>query len=380
MAGTSMDGIDVALVEIRGRFPLNRFTLLHARTYPYPPWLAAELAAPPETLSAEKLSTLDFLLGSLFGQSVLITLEEAGLEPDKIDVIGSHGQTLLHRPQGVRIKSQVVRSTLQIGSGSVIAQTTGIDTVSDFRSADLAVGGEGAPLVPVFDFAVFRSRTRSRLALNVGGIANATAIPAGAGACDIWSFDTGPGNCMMDAAVQILSKGRQRFDTDGELARQGVADPEIVSQILRHHYFGRRPPKSTGLGEFGRTYTEKIVWKMLSRGFSKADVLRTLTSATCESMVRAIRDFVLRRIDLDDVIVTGGGSHNRLLMEGLRSGLPGIALDAGEAFGIDSDAKEAMAFAYLAYLYLKRIPGNVMTQAQMLRPAVLGALYPGGLA
>jgi anhydro-N-acetylmuramic acid kinase len=376
MAGTSRDGIDVAVVEISGRFPLNRIELLHTETFPYPPWLVTELGTSPEEIDAEKLSTLDFLLGELFGRSVLLTLEAAGLRPDEIDVIGSHGQTLLHRPKGVRIKTDLVRSTLQIGSGAAIARITGIDTISDFRSADITVGGEGAPLVPVFDFAVLRSRTRSRVALNVGGIANLTAIPAGAGLCDIWSFDTGPGNCMIDTAVQILTHDERRFDGDGKMAREGKVDGRTYDEIVSHPYLKRKPPKSTGWNEFGRAYTEKAVWKMLSRGLPAVDVVRTLTDATAETIWGAIKDFVLPRMDVDDMVVTGGGNHNPVLMEGLALRLPRVALDAGEAFGIDSDAKEAMAFGYLAYLFLRGIPGNIISQTQNLPPAVLGALYP----
>jgi anhydro-N-acetylmuramic acid kinase len=377
MSGTSRDGIDVAVIEIAGRFPTNRIKLLHAETSPYPRWLVRELTVPTGHLDAEKVTTLHFFLGEIFGKRVMKALESAGLDPEDVAVIGSHGQTLLHRPGGVKLKTNLVRSTLQIASGAVIAQVTGIDTVSDFRSADIAVGGEGAPLVPVFDYVALRSKTKSRVALNIGGIANLTALPKGGSIRDIWSFDTGPGNCMVDTAVRILTKDRLRCDRNGRMAKRGRVDRKMLAEILSHSYFKRKPPKSTGWGEFGQKYTEGIVWKMLAKRRSKQDILRTVTEATCESIAQAVTNLVYSRMEVDEVVVTGGGGHNPVIMDGIRGTLSGVRVDAGEAFGIFSDAKEAMAFAYLAYLNLKRIPGNVISQNDNLKPAVLGSLYPG---
>ena len=203
MSGTSRDGVDVAIVRISGSFPSNKMKTLYAETYAYPPWLKALLLTPLEDLSIEDASGLDFLLGEIYAEYALRAIQSAGLEPDRVDAIGSHGQTLLHLPVGRALGELTVRSTLQVGSGAVIAQKAGILTVSDFRSADIAVGGEGAPLVPVYDSALLRSSKKSRVALNIGGIANLTAIPKKAEPEDVIAFDTGPGNCMMDTALRL---------------------------------------------------------------------------------------------------------------------------------------------------------------------------------
>jgi anhydro-N-acetylmuramic acid kinase len=376
MSGTSRDGIDVAVVAISGRFPMNEVELMHAETQAYPAWLRKRLMVPAEALTAEDTASLDFLLGEIYGKAVLKALAHAGLRPGDIDAIGSHGQTILHRPGGVKFGRRLIRSTLQVGSGAVIAQTAGIPTVADFRSADVAAGGQGAPLVPIFDYVVLHSSKKSRIALNIGGIANLTAIPRRAGLGDVLSFDTGPGNCLIDAAVRLLTDGRQTLDRDGSLARKGTPDPQEVKSVLRHPYFRRRPPKSTGWTEFGETYAHGIVRRMRRRRRLPADIVRTLTEATCESISRAIHSFVLPHKPVDEAVVTGGGSHNLVIMDGLRERLPGIMVDKGEAFGVPSDAKEAMAFAYLAYLHLNRIPANVISQNHNVRPAILGALYP----
>jgi anhydro-N-acetylmuramic acid kinase len=377
MSGTSRDGIDIAFIEITGRFPANKIRLIHSETRAYPSWLRKKLMLPPTRLTVQDIATLDFLLGRLFGKAALKAAKSAGLERDQIDVIGSHGQTLLHQPRGVGIGPKQVRSTLQVGSGAVVAQATGVATVSDFRSSDIAVGGEGAPLVPVFDYVIFRSPRKSRVALNVGGISNLTALPRKADLCDILSFDTGPGNCMIDTAVRLVTRGRKRYDRNGKLALSGRPDTDEVKAVLAHPYFKRKPPKSTGWEEFGEEFTNRLVDRMKAKGRSSGAVLRTISEAVCESIKRALSDFVLPRMDVDEVIVTGGGSHNLALMRGLTTRLSPARVVTGEAVGIPSDTKEACAFAYLAYLALKRIPANVMSQASGLKPAILGAIHQG---
>jgi anhydro-N-acetylmuramic acid kinase len=383
MSGTSRDGIDAALVEITGRFPDNRVRLLHSETVAYPRALRAVLGVPHRHLRVTDVATLDFAVGWRFALAALRAIKQAGLEPEDITVIGSHGQTLVHLPGAVKVGREWVRSTLQVGNGAVIAALTGIPTVCDLRSADIAVGGEGAPLVPVYDYVTLRSRTRSRVALNIGGIANLTAIPKSASPRDVICFDTGPGNCVLDLAAAMVTGGRLRYDKDGSLARRGEVDRRRVAEVLAHPYFRRRPPKSTGWEEFGEEFTTGIVRRM-ARGRRRDGprILRTLTEAVAESIAGAISKFVAPAMKPDDVIVTGGGAKNTFLMECLRRTLaerfPRAVVGAGEAFGIDSDAKEACAFAYLAYLRLRGIPGNLASQAAGLKPAVLGALYGAG--
>jgi anhydro-N-acetylmuramic acid kinase len=269
-----------------------------------------------------------------------------------------------------------------VGNGAVIAQATGIPTVADFRSADIAVGGEGAPLVPIYDYVVLRSGTKSRVALNIGGIANLTAIPRGAQPAAVLSFDTGPGNCVLDLAAGRLTHGKLRYDRGGAMARGGNLDSRRLRQMLAHPYFTRKPPKSTGWEEFGEDFTGRLLAKMKpGRRGRSADVMRTLTEVVAESIARAVQDFVAPAMRPDEVVVTGGGSRNTFLVDCLRERLtarfPAIVVEPGEAFGINSAAKEACAFAYLAYLCLRGIPANLASQAAGLRPAVLGAVYPG---
>jgi anhydro-N-acetylmuramic acid kinase len=374
MSGTSRDGVDVAIVKIGGKFPNNKVDLVHSETLGYPSWLRSLLMSPPENLNAADVAGLDFLLGEMFGECALKALESAGITQEKVDVIGTHGQTLLHLPTGRKLGDRLVRSTLQVGSGPVIAQKTGITTVSDFRSGDIAVGGEGAPLVPVFDYVVLRSSKKSRIALNIGGIANLTAIRKKAAIGDILAFDTGPGNCMIDTALRLHTGNGMGFDRDGALARLGAVDTEAVDIILAHPYFARKPPKTTGWEEFGEQFTRSLVKSMSERGRSLKDIVRTLTEATGKTIAKAIKDFVMPLMEVDEIIVTGGGSRNSMLMGSLKKELPGVAIDPGEAFGIDSDAKEACAFAYLAYLCLNRIPANVASQSISLPPAILGSI------
>jgi anhydro-N-acetylmuramic acid kinase len=236
-------------------------------------------------------------------------------------------------------------------------------------------------LVPIFDYVVLRSRTRSRLALNIGGIANLTAIPRNGAPTAMVSFDTGPGNCMIDTAIRRLSRGRLDFDRGGAWAAKGRVDRALLAEILRHPYFRQRPPKSTGWEQFGVNYTDRLLARGKARGLDKYSMVSTVSEAVAESIARAIAAFVGPMMTPDEVIATGGGAKNRFLMGSLSQKLvtrfPRLKIAGGEAFGIDSDAKEACAFAYLAYLCLEGIPANVASQAAGLKPAVLGAIYPG---
>jgi anhydro-N-acetylmuramic acid kinase len=405
--------VDAAIVRISGSFPSNKVKTFYAETYAYPPWLKALLHTPLKDMSVEDVSGLDFLLGELYGEYALRAIQSAGLDPDDVDAIGSHGQTLLHLPGGRKIGERTVRSTLQVGSGAVIAHKAGVLTVSDFRSADIAAGGEGAPLVPVYDYVALRSSKKSRVALNIGGIANLTAIPKKARLEEVIAFDTGPGNCMIDTALRLQTAvgpqpGRDAgsapdrnstspsdrggalarlkggapldggltpaFDRDGALARVGEPDDECIEEVLSHPYFARKPPKTTGWEDFGAEYTGGLVASMAGRGGSTSDMLRTLTEITGATIANAIEDFVRPQMEVDEVIVTGGGTHNSMLMGLLKKRLPEIPVDTGEAFGIDSDSKEACAFAYLAYLRLEGIPANIVSRAAGSEPALLGSI------
>ncbi len=350
ISGTSRDGVDAAIIEIRDRFPRNRIRLVCAKTFPYPGWLKKVLAKPGERFSSEEIAALDFLLGEIFAQAALRLIKIARLKPEMIDVIGSHGQTILHKPRGIRLGRRRIRATLQVGSGTVIAALTGITTIFDFRTGDVALGGEGAPLVPIYDYVVLTSKTKTRLALNIGGISNVSVLPKGGKLSDVQAFDCGPGNCMIDIAVSYLTNGRKSYDRDGKIALEGRADGKEVARILSHPYFRRRPPKSTGWSEFGYDFTIKAVRRM-KRRMKTPDIIRTLTEATCKAILHSIRRFVLKSMPVDEVIVTGGGVHNPVIMACLSEGLSDCKILKGEDVGISSDWKEACAFAYLAYLH-----------------------------
>jgi len=386
MTGTSRDGVDTAIVEIEGRFPDNSIRLLHAETFRYNrwmrSWLSLDTKLDPRTLSAPRLAAMHFKLGGLFGHQAATAIKNAGLRPRDIDVIGCHGQTIYHRPAshfriGEVTASYEYPSTLQVGSGAKIAAETGVTTVTDFRSADVAVGGEGAPLVPIYDYVVLRSPRRSRVALNIGGIANLTAIPRKSALESILSFDSGPGNCVIDTAMRLLTGGRLALDRGGTWARKGEPHQATLRAMLRHGYFSQPPPKSTGWEEFGVAYTARKVEKMRAAGLDKYCIVRTVSEAVAESIARAAEHFVRPRMATDEVIVTGGGSNNLFLMEMLRRRLAPALVDRGEAFGVDSRYKEACAFAYLAYLCLEGLPANVVSQREGLDPVILGAVYPG---
>ena len=400
MSGTSRDGLDTVVLEIRGRFPNNTIRMLHAETYPYRPavrrYLGLDASLDPGTFSARRLSRMHFDLGRFYALMAERAIRHAGLSLEDIDVIGCHGQTIYHRPSwqfrrhwaedlprdGSSVRSLVIEvpetpSTLQAGSGAVIAAITGITAVTDFRSGDVAVGGEGAPLVPIYDYVALRSPTKSRVALNIGGIANLTAIPKRSPVGAILSFDTGPGNCVIDTAMRLLTRGRLGFDRDGAWAKRGSADPGALRAMLRHRYLRRLPPKSTGWEEFGLPYTSRIVEQLEHKRVDKHSIIRTVSEAVAESIARSIEQFVRPKMAVDEVIVTGGGANNLFLMEVLKRRLAPARVDRGEAFGVDSRYKEACAFAYLAYLRLKGIPANVASQRQGLQAVVLGAVYPG---
>lgn len=380
ISGTSRDGIDVAIVEIEGEFPRNRLRQVHSQTLRFPSPLRRHLLSLGEKACLEEIAALDFLLGEVFARAVLKTIESSGLETCQIDVIGSHGQTVLHRSQGVSLVGKRIKATCQIGNGGVIATLTGIPTVSDFRTGDIAAGGEGAPLVPILDYALFASKTKSRIAVNIGGISNMTVIPRGGELRRLLAFDCGPGNCMIDAAVRHLTKGRKQYDIDGRIASKAEPDTKEVRRILRHPYFYRRPPKSAGWFEFGDDFTLTSVKRMQEMGLGMSQIVRTLTEVSVQAIVDSIMRFVYpylraEELPIDEVIVTGGGCRNPVIMNSLRERLKPVEVLVGEDVGINSDTKEAVAFAYLAYLRLMEIPANIVTQNLGGKPAVLGALY-----
>jgi anhydro-N-acetylmuramic acid kinase len=365
MTGTSADGIDAVLVEIEGYGEMTEFSVLAQLTHPLPEKLQADLFLlfQPDAL-VEDLCQANFALGAALADAALQVIEAGNMTPDEVDLIGSHGQTVRHLPKGNP------PSTLQIGEAAVIARHTGIPVVSDFRPADMAVGGEGAPLVPMVDVLLFSHPDNGRLLLNLGGIANVTAIPAGATAQHgVLAFDLGPGNALIDAAVQHLTGGAERYDADGRRAAGGQADEEWVERLMKHEFFRRPPPKSTGREEFGMYYVAEL---MQQSNLAGPDLLATLSLFTARSVAAGIERFADPAGELEEVFVGGGGVRNGHLMALLEEVLAPRSVRPIDDLGVTADAKEALAFAVLANETLMGRAGNVRGATGARLDAVLG--------
>ena len=380
MSGTSADAIDVAVVEITGQGWKMRVRLRGFHSVPYAPEVRRKILAVAggSKVSAGEISQLNFLLGELFAEACKTACRSAGIPLGSLGLVGSHGQTIYHQNRSESLCGFPIRSTFQIAEGTVITERTDIPTVTDFRPADIAAGGQGAPLVPFFDYLMFRHPRRGRVVLNIGGIANLTAIPAGGKPEDVIAFDTGPGNMLLDALATQATRGKIFYDRNGKFARQGRVNEVLLRRILRQKYFHAPPPKTAGREQFGAAYLEKYFLPAFARSEQgMRDALATATALTAESIRRAVRDFVLPKFAVQECVVSGGGSKNHFLMEQLSRMLSeessrGIKVLVSDALGIPSDAKEAMAFAVLAYQTYHRQPSNLCAATGAHHPAILG--------
>lgn len=403
ISGTSMDGIDAALVEIRGVPEEPRVRLLAFLTLPYPWWLQKRLLgiAGGESTTAAELSRLNALLGELFGDAGARVCQQGRTSSRRLFVVGSHGQTIFHfgglaqgkderTAWGVDITclpefqgalndsappnvSYVAKpSTLQIADSAVIAETLGAAVVADFRAADMAAAGQGAPLVPMVDYLLLRDKEQGTVALNIGGIANVTVIPANAKPEDVFGFDTGPGNMVIDGLVRHFTAGRKQFDDGGVLAAQGKLLEPVLAEALAFPFFNEAPPKSTGREQFGAQFVEQYFLSREEAGFE--ELVRTATELTAKSIADALDRFVFPRVRIHRLIVSGGGAHNRFLMKRLRELLPRLKVEPSDRYGLPVDAKEAIAFAVLADRTLHGLPGNLPSVTGARRAVVLGKI------
>src|SRR6266404_8583214 len=311
MSGTSADAIDVALARISGAPPHLKAKLLNHTSINFPPQLRKEIlrVAEQQPISAGDLSQLNFRLGETFAEAALAACRRFRVSPKKVALIGSHGQTIFHQGKPVPYLGRPTASTLQIGEASIIAARTGITTVADFRPADIAEGGQGAPLVPYADYLLYRHPKLGRVSLNLGGIANITVIPASAKATQVLAFDTGPANMLMDALVAHFTRGRQRYDKDARLAQQGRSIPALVDDLMRDPYLKLVPPKSTGREYYGRSYLQKLLARGRRHKATPNDLLRAATIFTALSIVDALNRFVLPKTKIHQLIVSGGGDR-----------------------------------------------------------------------
>ncbi|HJY86244.1 MAG TPA: anhydro-N-acetylmuramic acid kinase [Candidatus Acidoferrales bacterium] len=369
MSGTSADGIDVALVEITGAGFDLQFALLGHEHFAYPKQVRRVVlnAMNAGRASVADLSRLNFLLGELYAEAVHKT---QGRARARIELAGCHGQTIYHQGQATEYAGHKIACTWQTGEGSVIAARLGVPVVSDFRPADMAAGGKGAPLVPILDYAVFRDRRVGRIVQNIGGIANLTAIAPAAGPEGVMAFDTGPGNMVIDQLMQALF--HKPYDRNGEVAASGTILKPLLEQLLRQPYFRRRPPKTAGREEFGREYVKALLGRR--RGAAKEDLIATATALTAGSIARAIKTFVAPKGSYSEHIVSGGGSRNKTLVRMLEEQTAplGLKLRHSDDLGVPSQAKEAIAFALLAYQTWHRRPGNIPSATGAKKAVVLG--------
>ena len=324
------------------------------------------------TSNVNDICLLHTALAHIYAAAVSDALQNAGLDPNQVDLIGMHGQTLRHLPDAMRIGGHEVRSTLQIGSATTLATLLGIPVVYDFRSGDMALGGQGAPLVPYTDTMLFRSAEEHRVLLNIGGIANCTVIPRDCGVEDVLAFDTGPGNMLVDALMRKFY-GKE-YDEGGAIARAGTVQPDLLSWLQQHPYYRSAPPKSAGRELFGEDYLQDYL--TLARELrvqDKGDLIATVSEMTVRSIAGQLRPITSGWHSFK-LFVSGGGTHNRFFLEGLHHAMPNAKVESSSGLGVDPDAKEAVAFALLANEWLLGNPANLPLVTGARRAALLGAL------
>ncbi|WP_341284806.1 anhydro-N-acetylmuramic acid kinase AnmK [Priestia megaterium] len=375
MSGTSLDGIDAALVQIEGSGYESKVKLLHFITMPFSPQLKKEIeqALSFEHSNVQLICSLNFKLGYAFADAVKKVCQEARFSLEQIDVIGSHGQTIYHQPYA---SGSTAMSTLQIGEPAVIAYETKTEVVANFRVMDMAAGGQGAPLVPHTERILYSHNNYTRLLQNIGGIGNVTLIPPKHPPIPVVAFDTGPGNMMIDEACQQLFN--VSFDENGRLAAGGKIISELLEDCMNHDYMKLSPPKSTGRELFGTQYTKRLLEKYSKH--KKKDLLATITMFTASSIVHHYETFIFPAYSIDEVIIGGGGSYNNTLMNMIKAQLgKRCRVYTQEEIGMSSEAKEAVAFAVLANETLSGYPSNVPSATGALSPVILGNITPAPL-
>ena len=363
ISGTSADGVDAALVEIEQSSPPK---LLCFITFPIPEKIRTRIFDCSDTGDTHNICELNFELGELFSQAALAVIGKAGIKPEQVDLIGSHGQTVRHLPP----KPGQTGSTLQIAEPSVIAHKTGIKTIADFRTADMAAGGQGAPLLPLLHHRLFATPAQNVAVINIGGIANVTYLPGSMNEDEVAAFDTGPGNMVIDYLTRKLFN--RPYDENGRLAASGKTDKKLFDELMGHPYLGKHPPKSTGREEFGGLFTEALLAN--KQNIPDIDLLHTVTEFTAHSIAQSCRSYLPGGLDM--VWICGGGAQNNLLMELLGGEFSPAPVKSSIEYGVDPDALEAMGFAYLAYRTNHNLPGNLPSVTGANKAVVLGKVVP----
>lgn len=369
MSGTSADGIDAVAAEIGDERPRPRVRLRGHVHHPYHATLRARIVAVAEgeRLDAADLARLHARIGEEHALAALACLGATDLSLDDVHAVAMHGQTVAHLPD------ERPRATLQLGDPARLAEALRKPVVADFRSADVAAGGQGAPLVPFADWVLLAEEGRARAILNVGGIANVSVLPADARRESVFAFDTGPGNMVVDGVVARLTEGQERLDRDGARAARGRVREDILERLLRHDFLGRPPPKSTGRETFGAPFIDELL--RVATGLPADDIVATATALTAHSIARAYRDFVAPVAQVDEVVVAGGGARNPTLVRMLRDALGGVALRTIDQLGIPAAAKEALSFAILGAFALRGEPNTLPRCTGAARAVVAGAIW-----
>ncbi len=372
MSGTSVDGIDAVLVEISGSGSGTRLKQLKFLTTPFPQGFKEFVVKNSQKESGDvaDIARLNFLIAELYAECVKKLCDEAGVSTGEVDLIGSHGQTIHHLPEEEPMFGRRVRATLQIGDPSVLAKLTGILTVGDFRVGDVALGGQGAPLVPYFDYIMFNSKEKTRALLNIGGIANITYLPKGCGAGEVLAFDTGPGNMLADQLMRKLFDSD--FDEDGATAATGTIQGDIIDRLMMDDFVRMKPPKSTGRERYGRSFVSSLLEKYQDR--KREDLLATLSEFTPTSVYANYLLFLKPRGEIDELYVSGGGVHNTYMLDSLRRHFSGVVVNPVDNAGIPSDAKEAVCFAVLANELISGNPTNIPSVTGASRRTMLGKI------
>ena len=374
MSGTSLDGVDAALVELEGSGPdltMEPEAFVHV---PYPGALRNLIrqSTDPDSSSVQVLTRLDVRLAETYAEAVDRVLAEGNMDRNALDLVGSHGQTVCHLPEPADCAGARVRATLQLGNPSTLATRLNVPVVGDFRPADMALGGQGAPLVPYFDYVTFTDADEHRGLLNLGGIANLTVLPAGGTPDDVQAFDTGPANMVIDALADRLFDAP--MDRDGQHAAAGTPDHDLLADLLEGPFFRREPPKSTGRDDFGADYVDRLLNAAQSRGLSPEDTMATATLLTAASVYQAYAQYVRPDQSIDMLIASGGGVHNDTLLRMLRDAFAPISVRIASEYGVDGDAKEALCFAVLAHETANGVPTSLPSVTGAERAAILGSL------
>jgi anhydro-N-acetylmuramic acid kinase len=369
MSGTSLDGIDVLISEIEGTFTQTKVNLIAYKTYPFEASLLQKIrkSFSIKESNSELLCSLNFELGEAFASAANQLCAEENIQMDDVSFIASHGQTIFHigKPN-----ERQVKSSLQLGEGAVIASRCKTTVISNFRAADIAAGGQGAPLVPYADFILFRSDEVSRAIHNIGGIANMTVLPKGCQTDDVFAFDSGPGNMMIDYAMQKLFD--KPYDHNGETAKKGKVIQEFLDELMTNPYLLELPPKSTGRETFGDQLTESMISKY--RKHSKEDIIYTLTQFTAQTIIDSYKNFILPKVSIDEIIFCGGGSYNKYLLELIQKELTSINIKVLEDLGMNSSSKEALAFIILGNETMHMNPSNIKNATGAKENVILGQI------